>query len=52
MAPAIQGNPPPKVVVTLLRYLVAPLIPRWQIPDVLESGECVDFWRVLVLFFF
>eukprot|EP00903_Cladosiphon_okamuranus_P009022 g8629.t1 len=35
--PAIQGNPPPKPVVFLLRYLVAPLIPRWQIPNVLES---------------
>eukprot|EP00903_Cladosiphon_okamuranus_P009021 g8628.t1 len=36
-APAIQGNPPPKPLVFLLRYLVAPLIPRRQIPNVLES---------------
>lgn len=39
IAPAIQGNPPPSPVVAVLRYLVVPLIPRTQIPDMLESGE-------------
>lgn len=38
IAPAIKGNPPPAPVVAILRYLVAPLIPRTQIPDALESG--------------
>ncbi len=39
VAPAIQGNPPPLPVVTALRYLVVPLIPKWQIPNALETGE-------------
>eukprot|EP00752_Nemacystus_decipiens_P011419 g10140.t1 len=39
MAPAIQGNPPPKPLVFLLRYTVAPLIPKRQIPDMLESVQ-------------
>lgn len=39
IAPAIQGNPPPAPVVFMLRYLVAPLCPRTQIPDFLDSGE-------------
>ena len=38
IAPAIRGNPPPAPVVTALRYFVAPLIPKTQIPDALESG--------------
>lgn len=38
IAPAIQGNPPPAPVIAALRYLVAPIIPRRQIPDALESG--------------
>ncbi|CAM9802037.1 unnamed protein product, partial [Hapterophycus canaliculatus] len=37
IAPAIQGNPPPAPIVATLRYLVAPLIPKRQIPDALES---------------
>lgn len=39
IAPAIQGNPPPPPVVAILRYVVAPLIPKTQIPDMLESGK-------------
>lgn len=46
IAPAIQGNPPPAPVVAALRYLVAPIIPRRQIPDALESGT----WAVIRLF--
>lgn len=48
MAPAIQGNPPPKPVVAVLRHLVAPFFPRWQIPDALESGELALRVHVLV----
>lgn len=47
IAPAIQGNPPPAPVVAALRYLVAPLIPKRQIPDALESGE--DFLAIFVV---
>lgn len=49
-APAIQGNPPPKLVVTLLRYLVAPVIPTKQIPDALESGELGLSRRVVLVY--
>lgn len=43
IAPAIKGNPPPAPVVAALRYLVAPVIPRRQIPDALESGATALF---------
>ncbi|CAM9783785.1 unnamed protein product [Pylaiella littoralis] len=37
VAPAIKGNAPPAPVVAFLRYFVAPVIPRRQIPDLLET---------------
>ncbi|CAM9249183.1 unnamed protein product [Laminaria digitata] len=46
IAPAIQGNPPPAPVVAALRYFVAPLIPRTQIPDALESVQLPEkVWK-------
>eukprot|EP00904_Undaria_pinnatifida_P006106 jgi/Undpi1/2625/HiC_scaffold_13.g06004.m1 len=46
IAPAIRGNPPPAPVVTALRYFVAPLIPKTQIPDALESVQIPEeVWK-------
>lgn len=46
IAPAIQGNPPPAPVIAALRYLVAPIIPRRQIPDALESVQLPEkVWK-------
>ncbi|CAN0167476.1 unnamed protein product, partial [Ectocarpus sp. 13 AM-2016] len=46
MAPAIQGNTPPAPVVAFLRYLVAPVIPKWQIPNALESvRNPIEVWK-------
>ncbi|CAM9266009.1 unnamed protein product [Ectocarpus sp. 4 AP-2014] len=46
IAPAIQGNPPPAPVVAFLRYVVAPVIPKWQIPNALESVKNpIQVWK-------
>ncbi|CAM9130735.1 unnamed protein product [Discosporangium mesarthrocarpum] len=37
LAPAIKGNPPHPAVVGFLRLCIAPLVPRWQIPQFLET---------------
>ncbi|CAM9306043.1 unnamed protein product [Discosporangium mesarthrocarpum] len=46
IAPAIQGNPPPRPVVLALRYLVAPYFPRTELPNMLEAVHLPDkVWK-------